>query len=124
MSIEGLVVSEAMRHIEEFGCVRNMDAMSQHILKTSENHCVVAMRQWMRREALKTFYRAQARQVKMNEEFTQESYSKRADIRRGAVIDDYFVTKAIQYGHSWGDKNFVGRVRRGNPRVFPKREAR
>ena len=124
MSIEGLVVDVVMPHIDEFHHVKNMDPKPLHILTTSENPTVVAMRQWMRTEALKTLYRAQARQEKMDEEFANEPYSKRSDIRRSAVIDPYFMTKAIQQGHAWGDKDFVGRVRRDNPKVFPKREAR
>lgn len=124
MSIEGLVVNEALAHIEQFGFVKNMDPFALHILETSQNPSVVAMRHWMRREALKTFYRAQARQLKMNQEIADEPYNKRAGLRRSAVIDPYFTDKAVQQGHAWGDKDFVGRVKRDNPRCFPKREAR
>lgn len=124
MSIEGLVVTEAMRHIEDFGCVKNMESFALHILKTSENPSVIAMRRWMRRTAYQQAKEAEREQKVMNDQFAQEPYNKRVELRRRAVVHPYFATKAVQQGHSWGDKDFLGYIQKENPKVFPKREAR
>ena len=123
MSIEGLVVTEAMAHIEQFGFVKGMDPMALHILKTSSNPTVRAMRRWMRETALKQALEAEREQKKMNGELRDERYSKKSSLRRSAVIHPYYVGKASKQGHYFADKDFKGYVRRENPKVFPQREA-
>ena len=124
MTIEGLVVNEAMRHIEAFGCVKNMDSLALHILKTSERPSVVAMRGWMRRAAVETALAAEREQKVMNDESAQEWYSRKSSIRTRGVVHPYYATKAVKQGHAWSDKDFVNHIERENPKVFPKREAR
>lgn len=121
MSIEKLVVAEALRHIRDFGFVKNMEPMALHILKTSEKPLVASFRDWMRRTALKQAREAESEQKRMNDEFSHTSY-KSGNIRRTAVIHPYYASKAVQNGDSWNDGKFVGRVRRDNPRCFPRRE--
>jgi hypothetical protein len=121
MSIEKLVVAEAMRHIRDFGFVKNMEPMALHILKTSEKPLVANFRDWMRRTALKQAREAERTQKRMNDEFSHTSY-RPGNMRRAAVIHPYYAAKAVQNGDSWNDGKFVGRVRRDNPRCFPRRE--
>lgn len=122
MSIEGLVVQEASRHITEYGCVANMEPMALHILKTSQKPLVRKMRGWMRRTALRQALEAEKEQKRMNDELRQDPYRKGASLRRAAVLHPYYATKAVKQGHAWGDRDFVGYVRRENPKVFPERD--
>ena len=124
MSVETLVVQEAVRHIRDYGFVKNMDPMALHILKTSEKPLVSSFRDWMRRTALAQAREAERSQKRMNEEFAHTEYSRRSALRRQAVIHPYYASKAVQQGESWNDKKFIGRVRRDNPKCFPQRDAR
>ena len=90
MSIDGLVCEEAMRHIALYGCVRNMDAMSLHILKTSENPLPKAMRTWMRAKALQQVRQAEREQVRLNQQIADAPVARRATLRRCASIAPYF----------------------------------
>ena len=121
-SIDALVVREAMRHIEDYGFVKNMDPMALHILKTSQNQLVSTFRDWMRVTALRQHREAQREQKRMNDEFAHTSYSPKSSLRRTAVIHPYYAGKAVQNGDSWNDKKFVGRIKRDNPNCFPKRD--
>jgi hypothetical protein len=122
--IDVLIVNEALRHIQTFGFVKNMDPMALHILKTSEKPIVAAFRHWMRRTAVQQAKEAEREQKKMNDEFAQEEYSRKSPIRRCAVVHPYYASKAVQQGDSWNDKKFLGRLKRDNPKCFPEREAR
>lgn len=122
LAIDALVVNEAMRHIQDFGCVKNMEPFALHILKTSEKPLVSQFRHWMRRTAIEQAQIAEREQKKMNDEFAHTSYKSGNELRRTAVIHPYFATKAVKNGDSWNDKKFVGRVRRDNPRCFPQRD--
>lgn len=121
--IDVLVVNEAMRHIHDFGFVKNLDPMALHILKTSESRLVSGFRNWMRGTALKQAREAERAQKRMNDEFSQTSYKSGNNLRRTAVIHPYYASKAVQNGDSWNDRKFVGRIKRDNPNCFPKREA-
>lgn len=124
MSIEGLVVNEAMRHIEDFGCVKNMEPMALHILKTSERPVVAAMRDWMRRAAVKQALKAEREQKKMSDQFANEPVRKGAPMRRCAVIHPWYAEQMMkQHKTSWNDKDFVHSVREANPKIFPTRTA-
>jgi hypothetical protein len=122
MSIERLVVDEAMRHIRDFGFVRNMEPFALHILKTSEKPLVARFRTWMRRTALKQAVEAEREQKRMTDEFAHTEYNRKSPIRRRAVIHPYYVAKAAHQGDSWNDKKFIGRLQRDNPKVFPQRD--
>ena len=122
MSIDVLVVNEAMRHLRNFGFVKNMEPMALHILKTSEKPIVAQFRNWMRRTALEQARQAEIEQKRMNDEFAHTSFKSGGTLRRAAVIHPYYATKAVQQGDSWNDKKFVGRVRRDNPKCFPQRD--
>ena len=122
MNVETLVVSEAVRHIRDYGFVKNMDPMALHILKTSERPIVSAFRDWMRRTAIAQALQAEREQKKMNDEFAHTDYARKSPIRRKAVIHPYYASKAVQQGDSWNDPKFVGRVQRENPRCFPQRD--
>jgi hypothetical protein len=122
MSIEGLVVEEAYRHIDQFHHVKNMEPMALHILKTSQKPLVVAFRGWMRRAALRQALRVEREQKRMDEELAADPYARRSSWRRRAVVHPYYVEKATQQGHRFNDQDFVGFVQRENPKVFPKRD--
>lgn len=122
MNIETLLVNEAMRHIRDYGFVKNMDPMALHLLKTSEKPLVANFRNWMRRTAVAQAREAEREQKRMNDEFAHTDY-RRGNIRRAAVIHPYYASKAVQQGESWNDKKFVSKVRRENPKCFPQREA-
>ena len=124
MTIETLVVQEALKHIKQYGFVKNMDEMALHVLKTSDKPLVSHFRDWMRREALRTQQSAQNAQKRMSDEFAHTDYWRKGSLRRAAVIHPYYASKAVQNGDSWNDKRFVGRVRRDNPKIFPQREGR
>jgi hypothetical protein len=123
MSIDGLVVEEAARHIALYGCVRNMDPMSLHILKTSERPLPKAMRAWMRAQALQQVRRAEAEQMVLNKSLADAPVAKGASMRRCASIAPYY-TEQMRRTHnaSWSDPDFVGSVREAQPKMFPKRE--
>ena len=124
MSIDGLVCEEAMRHIALYGCVRNMDAMSLHILKTSENPVTKAMRTWMRAKALQQVRRAEKEQVRLNQQLADAPVAKRSTIRRMASIAPYYAQQMrMSHNASWGDPDFVSSVREAQPGMFPRREA-
>ena len=123
MNLDTLVVQEAIRHIKDYGFVRNMDPMALHILKTSEKPLVSGFRDWMRRTAVKQATEAEREQKRMNDEFAHTEYARRSPIRRRAVIHPYYAAKAAQQGDSWNDKKFVGRIQRDNPRCFPQRDS-
>jgi hypothetical protein len=123
MTIEALVVNEAMRHLQDFGFIKNMEPMALHILKTSQKPIVAGFRDWMRRTAIAQAQQAEREQKRMNDEFAHTEYKSRNNFRRSAVIHPYYATKAVKQGASWNDPKFVGRIKRDNPRVFPKRDA-
>ena len=123
MTIEGLVLEEAVRHIADFSHVKGMDPMALHILKTSEKPILVEMRKWMRRAALNQCMEAHREQRIMNEEFRQTTYAKGNNFRRAAVLHPYFATSMIKRDKtSWNDPDYVGYVKREEPRLFPKRD--
>jgi len=122
MTIEALVVEEAVRHIADFGCVKNLDPMTLHILKTSEKPLVVEMRKWMRREAVKQALEAEREQKKINDQFANEPVRKGAPMRRCAVIHPWYATQMMkQHNTTWQDKDFVQSVKEANPKLFPSR---
>jgi acylphosphatase len=123
MSIEGLVVEEAARHIALYGCVRNMDPMSLHILKTSENPTTRAMRAWMRSKALQQVRRAEQEQIVLNKSLADAPVAKGASVRRRASIAPYYAEQMrITHNASWSDPDFVGSVREAQPKMFPRRD--
>jgi hypothetical protein len=123
VSIEALVISEAMNHIEAFGFVRNMDPMALHILKTSEQPGVVAFRNWMRRTALEQVQEAEKTQPKLNAQVDAIQRNKCSPIRLCASLHPYYARQmALTHSASWNDKDFIGSVREANPKIFPKRD--
>ena len=113
-----------MRHIALYGCVRNMDSMSLHILKTSENPATHAMRTWMRWKALQQVRRAEKEQVRLNQQIADAPVARRATLRRCASIAPYFAEQMrMTHNASWGDPDFVGSVREAQPKMFPSRTA-
>src|SRR5262245_15529564 len=124
MTIEGLVVEEAMAHLRMHGWVKHMDPMALHILKTSENPSVAAMRHWMRQTALRQAQEAQKQQVKLNAQVAAMPRTKGVSIRLAASLAPYYAEQ-MQKMHkaNWGDPEFLGSVKEGNPQIFPKRDA-
>lgn len=123
MSIEGLIDLEVMAHLSQRGCIKDMDAYAQHILKTSDHPLMIARRTWMRREALRQCLQAHANQKQITKEFKTEPYSPKASVRRATVIDPW-MSEDMRRRHkaSWNDKDFLGFVRREEPQLFPERD--
>ena len=123
MNIEGLVLDETVRHLAEYCHIRNMEPMARHILKTSQTPILVEMRKWMRREALRQFHQANREQPIMTKQLSDEPYAKGSNFRRSATIHPYF---ALQMTHrdktTWNDPDYIGYVKREDPKLFPKRD--
>lgn len=123
MSVAEIIDEEVMNHLSNFGCVRNLDPMALHLLKTSEHPLMRFRRNWMRATALRQAREATRRQTKINEEFAREKVRRGASLRRAAVIDPWFAQEMkIRHSTTWNDREFVGSVRRDNPTIFPRRE--
>lgn len=122
MSIEGLIDQTVMEHLSAFGCVKNMDPVAIHMLKTSQHPILRFRRNWMRRTALKQVQEATARQVKMNSELAKVPNQKGSTIRQAACIDPW-IAEDMRRRHNaqFSDKDFTGFVKREEPAMFPKR---
>ncbi len=121
MNVEMLVDQTVMQHLALFGCVKNMDAFAQHMLKTSEHPVLRFRRQWMRKVALKQHLEAEQRQKQINDQRKARPDAKLSDMRREAVIDPHLSAEMLHYNDvTWNDKNFVGAVRAEAPAIFVK----
>ena len=122
MSVEELVDLEAMSHIANFGCIKNMDAYAQFMLKTSEHPLMRFRRDWMRRTALQQHLEAERRQKKMNSAFKAipKSYGSK-NIRQEAVIDNHLAAEMRHYANA--DLPELKRAMKAEaPAIFPKRD--
>ena len=123
MTIEGLVVEEALAHIQVHHCVKHMEPYALHILKTSQNPTVRQMRHWMRYKALEGVLTAQREQCVLNAQLAKEPIDRRASWRRRASVHPYYVGEmAHRHNANWNDNDFVNSVKEAQPRMFPERQ--
>jgi hypothetical protein len=121
MSIPEIVHLEVMRHLSLFGCVKGMDPFALHMLKKSSDPLLEGTRNWMRATALRQLQEGNFRQGKISEQLAQEPVNKASTLWRSAVIDPY-LKGDMEHRHkaSWNDKDFVGFVKREEPKMFAK----
>lgn len=122
MTIEALIVDEAFRNLEVHGQIKNMDPMAQHLLKTSDRPLLRWMRTWMRETAIRQAMQAEREQKKLNAQVNGSTWNK-GSLRLTASLAPYYAAQMPKmHGTTWNDKDFIGSVREGNPKIFPKRD--
>jgi hypothetical protein len=121
MNIAAVIDAEVMHHLELYGCVKNMDPLAIHLLKTSNHPVLRYRREWMRAEALRQVLEAHREQPKMNKLVADEPVNKKSAFRQSALIHPYFKAEmAHRHKTNW-NKDFIRSVRKGTPDLFPKR---
>lgn len=112
-------------HFSLHGCIKHMDEFAKYILKTSQHPIMRHRRAWIRAENLRQYDEAIAEQKQANGVFKEQPYNKKSDFRQAALIVPY-LNERMKRDHkaTWGDKDFLGFVRREEPQLFPEREAR
>ncbi len=76
----------------------------------------------MRKEAINQCLEAEREQKIMNDQLAAEPAVRRGALRRAAVLSPYYAAKEPRkHGASLNDKDFLGSMKRDNPKIFPKR---
>ena len=121
MSVAELIDQQVVEHLSLYGCVRNMDAYAQHVLKTSDHPLMVFRRTWMRKTALRQHLDAEARQKKITDEFKTDPVRRGASVRRRAVFDSHLAAEIEHYVRA-PIKEQLSDIKAEAPALFPKRE--
>ena len=110
-----------MSHIANFGCIKNMDAFAQHMLKTSEHPIMRFRRDWMRRIALQQHLEAEKRQDKMNKAFKAIPRARGSSVMQEAVLDPHLAGEMRHYANA-EITEMKGAIKAEAPAIFPRRE--
>ena len=121
MTVAELIDEQVVAHLSLYGCVRNMDAYAQHVLKTSDHPLMVFRRTWMRETALKQHLEAEARQKKITDEFKTDPVRRGASVRRRAVLDCHLAAEIEHYNKA-PIKEQLSDMKAEAPALFPRRE--